>query len=195
MMRREEKMTNRQKYWAHFKTICAHKWAVAQQCFRCGLIWQGLAHDASKFSFTEFWASAKYFQGDRSPIDAAKEIDGYSAAWFHHKGRNAHHWEYWIDNLGTYENKPTKMPYKYVVEMMCDWIGAGQVYNKDTWNVHQVSAYYNKVRPERIFHEETEALIETFLHIIDTQGLGGFYKAAKTSQYAYEHPQKEKMDG
>lgn len=26
-----------------------------------------------------------------------REDKGYSAAWLHHKGRNKHHYEYWID--------------------------------------------------------------------------------------------------
>ena len=173
------------KYWEHFKTITKHKWVVMVNCFKCGLYWQGLMHDNSKYGLTEFFSSARYFQGYRSPIDAAKEEVGYSMAWFHHKGRNPHHWEYWIDNLGTYENKPAKIPYKYVVEMVCDWIGAGQVYNKGNWNQHQVLEYYNKVRSERIFHPETEKLLLEFLRIIDEEGLDAFYDASKVLDLTY----------
>ena len=173
------------KYWEHFKTITKHKWVVMVNCFKCGLYWQGLMHDNSKYGLTEFFSSARYFQGHRSPIDAAKEEVGYSMAWFHHKGRNPHHWEYWIDNLGTYENKPAKIPYKYVVEMVCDWIGAGQVYNKGAWNQHQVLEYYNKVRSERIFNPETEKLLLEFLRIIDEEGLDAFYDASKVLDLTY----------
>lgn len=179
------------KYWEHFKTITKHKWVVMVNCFKCGLIWQGLMHDNSKYGLTEFFSSARYFQGNRSPIDAAKEEVGYSNAWFHHKGRNPHHWEYWIDNLGTYENKPAKIPYHYVVEMVCDWIGAGQVYNKGTWNQHQVLEYYNKVRGERIFHPETEKLLLEFLRIIDEEGLDAFYEASKVLDLTYNARQGE----
>ena len=53
----------------------------------------------SKYSPTEFWVGAKYYQGDRSPNNAEREDIGYSSAWLHHKGRNKHHYEYWIDTV------------------------------------------------------------------------------------------------
>lgn len=167
------------KYWKHFKTITKHKVIVMYNCFRAGIIWRGLTHDNSKFGPTEFFSSAKYFQGTRSPIDAEKEVKGYSLAWQHHKGHNPHHWEYWIDNIGTYKNTPCKIPYDYVVEMICDWIGAGKVYSADKWNQHEPLAYYLKVRNSRIIHPDTEALILQFLKTIDEKGLKAFYTIAK----------------
>ena len=83
--------------WKHFKTITHHKVLVAKGCFKVGLYKQGLLHDMSKYSPTEFWVGAKYYQGDRSPNNAEREDIGYSSAWLHHKGRNKHHYEYWID--------------------------------------------------------------------------------------------------
>jgi len=61
------------KYWRHFKTVSTHKWEVFKECKACGLFWQGLLHDMSKFSPAEFASSARYFQGNRSPIEAEKE--------------------------------------------------------------------------------------------------------------------------
>ena len=81
----------------HLKTVQRHRRLVRQYCFRLGLYWQGLTHDLSKFSPVEFWAGVKYFQGDRSPNDAQRRDNGYSASWMHHKGRNRHHFEYWTD--------------------------------------------------------------------------------------------------
>ena len=113
--------------WLHFKKICTHKYWVAKYCFKAGLVWQGITHDLSKFSWTEFWESVKYYQGSRSPINAAKEDQGYSLAWQHHKGRNKHHYEYWTDKYddGTVA---LEMPYKYAVELICDWYGAARAY-------------------------------------------------------------------
>ena len=111
----------------HFKKICKHKYYVGKYCFHYGLYWQGIIHDLSKFSPTEFFESVKYYQGDRSPIDACKEDKGYSMAWLHHKGRNKHHYEYFVDNLDN-GGKPLLMPFNYMVEMFCDYIGAGQAY-------------------------------------------------------------------
>lgn len=81
----------------HYKTIHHHKMLVMKHCFRCGLYWQGLTHDLSKLAPVEFWAGAKYWQGTCSPNNAQRQTEGYSAAWLHHKGRNKHHLEYWID--------------------------------------------------------------------------------------------------
>ena len=81
----------------HFQTITYHRRLVRQSCFRVGLYWQGLTHDLSKYSLTEFLVGAKYFQGDCSPNNAEKEEKGYSSSWLHHKGRNKHHFEYWVD--------------------------------------------------------------------------------------------------
>ena len=114
----------------HFKLICEHKSWVSYYCKIAGLSrWQAFKHDLSKFSYTEFSESVKYYSGDKSPIENAKEINGYSLAWQHHKGRNPHHYEYWMDNFdkGT---TAIRMPYKYAVEMVCDAFAAGQVYSK-----------------------------------------------------------------
>ena len=74
------------KILQHFKTITYHRWLVRQGCFKVGLYWQGLTHDLSKYSPTEFWVGARYFQGTRSPNGVEREQKGYSEAWMHHKG-------------------------------------------------------------------------------------------------------------
>ena len=68
-----------------------------KECFRVGLYRQGLLHDLSKYSWTEFRVGCRYYQGTRSPNNAEREDRGYSSAWLHHKGRNKHHYEYWLD--------------------------------------------------------------------------------------------------
>ena len=116
-----------EKTCKHFGTICKHKWWVFYYCCKAGIPWRGIKHDLSKFSPTEFWESVKYYQGTRSPIDACKEANGVSKAWLHHKGRNRHHYEYWMDNFDK-GGTPIKMPYKDAVEMLCDYLGAGRAY-------------------------------------------------------------------
>ena len=59
------------KFWGHLKTITHHRHLVMRGCFRMGLIWQGLTHDLSKYSPTEFFAGVRYFQGSRSPNTAS----------------------------------------------------------------------------------------------------------------------------
>ena len=105
----------------HFKTITQHRHRVIAHCKKAGIFWQGLRHDLSKYSPTEFIPGAKYYQGDRSPNEKERELFGYSRAWMHHKGRNRHHYEFWADyNPKTRSPEPVEMPLKYVIEMFCD---------------------------------------------------------------------------
>lgn len=166
--------------WKHFKTVCRHKAVVYRQCKACGIPWQGIVHDLSKFSPVEFASSARYFQGDKSPIEAEKAAVGYSAAWLHHKGHNPHHWEYWTD-FSEEDGSVivNRIPYRYVVEMICDWIGAGMVYSKGNWSEDEPYNYFCKVRGGRHFHPMTEALILRFLITIRDHGLEEFYKMAR----------------
>ena len=165
--------------WKHFKTVMKHKQVVFRECWACGIGWQGIVHDLSKFSHTEFSPSAKYFQGNRSPIEAEKENCGYSFAWLHHKGCNPHHWEYWIDFASDGGIIADRIPKKYVIEMLCDWIGAGKVYAKGKWSQNDPLDYYNKVRTGRYFHPETEQVIVRFLELIRDNGLDEFHKIAR----------------
>ena len=183
------------RYWQHFKTITKHKWYVQKFCFKCGYYKRGILHDLSKYSFVEFFSSARYFQGNRSPIEAEKDVKSYSLAWQHHKGHNPHHWEYWIDNIGTYKNTPIKIPYEYVIEMICDWLGAGIVYSKQKVDYDkpykEPLEYYKKCRDERIFNKETQDLIEVYLVIIAEFGINYFCKYVKKGNYAEADYNKE----
>lgn len=165
--------------WKHFKTVCKHKAVVYRECKACGIGWQGNIHDLSKFSPVEFAPSARYFQGDKSPIEAEKAKNGYSVAWLHHKGHNKHHWEWWTDFADDGTIIANKIPSEYVIEMVCDWIGAGMVYGGEKWSEAEPLKYYNKVRAGRYFHPETEKLIVTLLEIIRDKGLDEFHRVCR----------------
>lgn len=174
------------KYLKHFLTVYRHRKIVRKECFLCGLWWQGITHDLSKYSFAEFASSARYFQGDRSPIEAQKEDQGYSEAWLHHKGHNKHHWEYWTDFDDEGNVIPLKIPYRYVIEMVCDYIGAGKVYSSKKWTQEEPLDYFIKVRKGRHFHEETESLI---LYLLSGLAIGGettFHSQAKSLKEIYD---------
>ena len=150
------------KYWLHFKTITTHKYYVLVECFKRGLYWQGIIHDLSKYSITEFRESAKYFQGTRTPIGKIKEELGYSKAWLHHKGINKHHWEYWIDFYNG-EMKPIKIPYKYIEEMSCDMIGAGKAYKKENYNSEEPLNYFLDRKDNFIMEATSKNYLELLL--------------------------------
>ena len=122
------------RFYGHLHTINSHRRAVRRLCFKSGLYKQGLIHDLSKYSFVEFFSGVKYYQGYRSPIDAEKEELGYSLGWLHHKGRNKHHFEYWMEkDYKTLEFKCLDMPLNYLLEAACDKIAASKIYMKDKY--------------------------------------------------------------
>ena len=69
----------------HFKKICKHKYYVGKYCFKFGLYRQGITHDLSKFNPIEFWTSVKYYQGNRSPIEAEKEDKAYKTVYEYYR--------------------------------------------------------------------------------------------------------------
>lgn len=161
------------KWLAHFKTIHHHKMLVMKHCFQVGLYKQGLLHDLSKYSPTEFLVGARYFQGTRSPNNAEREDKGYSSAWLHHKGRNKHHLEYWIDYGLDGEGSPMvgmKMPVRYVVEMFCDRVAASKNYNRTTYQDDFPLQYFEKSAKHYLIHPDTERLLRSLLTMLAEKG-------------------------
>lgn len=148
----------------HTKLVLKHKWVVFKLCCKVGIPWRGFMHDWSKFSPTEFFESIKYYVGNRSPIFLCKEDKGYSEAWLHHKGRNKHHHEYWIDL--TLPEKTSIMPYKYAAEMICDKMAAGIVYQGKKWTKDWQINYYMRERDKCLIHPEIDKfMIATFTEV------------------------------
>lgn len=162
----------------HFKTITRHKLLVMKYCFRLGLYWQGLMHDLSKYSPTEFLVGAKYWRGTQSPNNAERKDHGYSAAWLHHKGRNKHHFEYWIDYSTVPGEKMCgmEMPRRYVAEMFCDRIAASRVYMGDSYDDTSALKYYERSKKHYMIHPATCELLEKSLHVLAEQGEDAAFK-------------------
>lgn len=112
------------------KRVTVHKFWVAYYCFQLGLFWQGITHDLSKFSWTEIKGALKYWHPDKSSLAYEKELNGYSETFLHHRGRNPHHYEYWIHSLDE-GGVPAEMPRKYVLELICDYLAACRTYGGD----------------------------------------------------------------
>lgn len=143
----------------HTMRILKHKYFVFKYCCKLGIPWQGLLHDLSKFSPTEFIESIKYYQDGISPIDVCKKKNGYSKAWFHHKGHNPHHCEFWTDNYGT-NPIAHKMPDKYVRELIADYIGAAKAYfGEKNFTYANEREWWEKRRKILLIHPDTEAVI------------------------------------
>lgn len=159
-------------WWGHLKTITVHKARVMKYCFRVGLYRQGLLHDLSKYGPREFLVGAKYYQGNRSPNEAERLAAGYSSAWLHHKGRNKHHLEYWIDYAPEqgYRMGGMEMPVRYVAEMFCDRVAASQTYLKEKYTDASPWEYYERSRDHYLLHPNTQSLLEKLLLMLRDQG-------------------------
>lgn len=160
------------KWLGHLRTVNHHRWLVMKYCFKAGLYKQGLLHDLSKYSPAEFLVGAKYYQGNRSPNNAEREDKGYSMAWLHHKGRNKHHLEYWID----YSMNPSegmiglKMPDNYLVEMVCDRIAASRTYKKAEYKDSDPLNYFLNSKEHYMVNAETAARLQFLLTMLKEKG-------------------------
>ena len=174
----------------HFSTITRHRHAVIRHCFKVGIGFQGLFHDLSKYSPTEFIPGAKYYQGTRSPNEQERELYGYSRAWLHHMGRNKHHYEYWRDvdpKIKRY--MPVKMPTRYLAEMFCDRVAASKIYKGKNYTDDESLKYFLRGNAKTTMHPETAAELEAWLTLLAEQGediafaaVRKAVKAAKTAE-------------
>ena len=160
------KLTNIVK---HFNLVTHHKWVVFKLCCKVGEPWRGFMHDISKYSPTEFNESVKYYVGTHSPIIEAKKDKGYSSAWLHHKGRNKHHPEYWVDN--TAPNQTPIIPYQYAVEMVCDKIAAGIIYEGKKWTKEYELEYWKKEKNDIVMNENIKEFITAILEELAENGI------------------------
>ncbi len=168
--------------WNHFRTITRHRHLVIRHCWKAGIFWQGLRHDLSKYSPTEFLPGARYYQGNRSPNEKEREVLGYSVAWMHHKGRNKHHFEYWNDyNPKEKRVMPVKMPARYLAEMFCDRLAASKVYAGDQYQQDHSLRYFqnSNARKRGMLHPETEAKLMELLEILAQQGEEAAFAAVR----------------
>ena len=142
----------------HLKTVNKHRYEVLKLCMKCGIPLQGIVHDLSKYSPSEFIPSIHYWTGKISPIDVETEKKGYSTAWLHHKGRNKHHYEYWTDN---YDSGTTyiEIPEKYVRELVADWFAAGRTYNGKEFTIDDELKWWNDCKDSKFIHPNTKKRI------------------------------------
>ena len=152
------------KIFGHLGTVLKHKRWVFYYAKLLGIPWRGFKHDMSKFSPVEFWESVRYWDGKSSPIPKCKADRGYSLAWQHHKGRNPHHYEYWVDNLDN-GGVAIKMPWEDLLELIADYCGAGRAYLGDKFTMQGEYEWFKKKlqtdHPK--MHKQTAEMVEYIL--------------------------------
>ena len=157
-------------FFGHLNNVLHHRHLVFKFCCKVGIPWQGLVHDLSKFTPTEFIPSVRFYQGDSSPIGAERRQKGYSEAWLHHKAHNKHHWEYWVEFRDDGTEFYVKMPINYVKEMICDWLSAGKTYNRTGWQPNYPLQYFINHESYYKLNPETKAFCLKVLHMFAEEG-------------------------
>lgn len=152
----------------YVRTVCVHKFWVCYYCFIAGLYWRGLVHDLSKFSYDEFSEGIKYYNGNQSTMAFCRNEKGYSLSWLHHRGRNKHHPEYWTE---IYDGQEiiVPMPYKYLVEFICNLLGKARSLN-DKEGSFSYKSLYNWWKDWKMENtkmvEKDKAFVTTILHYL-----------------------------
>lgn len=170
------------KYLKYLSYVIRHKWYVAIECFKKGIIWQGITHDMSKFLLSEFIPYARYFYGSypklhemlpcfkqrytgKYMMDIDKDFD---LAWLLHQKRNPHHWQYWILKEDNGNTKTLKMFDRYIKEMICDWVGAGKAlghFSPKEDPLYETRKWYQDNKDKMQLHKETRQEVEKMLGI------------------------------
>ncbi|MCQ2109853.1 MAG: DUF5662 family protein [Fibrobacter sp.] len=155
----------------HFITISKHRHEVIRLCFKAGIGFQGLFHDLSKYSPTEFIPGAKYYTGTESPNNGERRDKGYSLAWMHHKGRNKHHFEFWYDyEMATKKIVPMPMPDRYIKEMFCDRVAASKTYGGASYTQSSPLQYLTQSTASQKMTEDTYRKLLFLLNMLAKKG-------------------------
>lgn len=132
-----------------------------------------LKHDDSKYDLDEYNAYDEYFYGRNASYQVAQDFE---LAFLRHMHHNPHHWQYWIlinDHGEDHAEVIFEMPYKYAIEMICDWWSFSWKSN----NMYQIFDWYEQRKTQMRIHADTKKLIEDTLKnikdILDSLKEGG----------------------
>ena len=168
------------RFFGHLRTVTRHRHKVIAHCAKAGILWQGLRHDLSKYSPTEFFQGVRYFDGTHSPTEDERRTEGYSLAWMHHKGRNRHHWEYWTDySIEQQAYIAMPMPRRYLAEMLCDRVAASKIYKGAAYTDGAPLDYLLHGKIRDCMHPDTQATLERFLTLLRDEGEDAMFAALR----------------
>jgi len=149
--------------------VLTHKYYVLIACWKTGIEWRGLVHDLSKFRPREFLPYSVYFYStwngkvryESKPTNTNSLP--YDRAWQSHKNSNKHHWQYWVTINDKGEVAAIPMPISSVLEMVCDWYGAGRAQE----NPLSTREWFESKKDSLILHTTTVSRVYWALHILE----------------------------
>jgi len=144
------------RHWSYLKYVLRHRWFVFVASWRISSsIWLALIHDMSKFRPSEWFSYANtFYKFDGSK--QYKETPAFNRSWLLHQHRNPHHWQHWVLRQDNGPDIPIKMPDRYALEMVADWMGAGRAIT-GKW---ECAEWYEKNKDKIVLHDDTRWLVE-----------------------------------
>lgn len=115
-------------------------------------------HDVSKDDPEEYNAYDNYFYGGQRTKEIEEE---FNKAWLRHIHHNPHHWQYWVlinDEPGE-GTIVLRIPYRYVIEMICDW----WAFSWRSGNLYEIFDWYDAHKDYMKLHEDSRDLVEEIL--------------------------------
>ena len=83
--------------------------------------------------------------------------------------REKHHPEYWYDPMS--RNPMPVIPYKYIVEMICDNLAAGIVYNGKRWRNDTQLKYWNSRKDNMPLNEKNKSMVTEVFTQVSINGI------------------------
>lgn len=117
-------------------------------------------HDESKRTAAEYDAYDRYFYGGNKEDKDVK--DAFDIAWLHHIHENPHHWQHWVlleDEGGVSKPKALPIPYRYILEMICDW----WAFSWKSGNLYEIFDWYKDHEGKMLLEAGTKKKVDDIL--------------------------------
>lgn len=161
------------KHWKYLKYLIRHKYYVfvAGRKLKVSL-WRLLIHDWTKFLPCEWFPYVEFFYGTCEYGCCSKQTvaklcpqakENFDKAFLHHLHLNKHHWQYWIIFKDDASVNSLEIPYKYLHEMVADWLGAGKAITGKWDDIHR---WYNENKTTIIMATDSRLAVEALLRWI-----------------------------
>ena len=142
-------------YWSVFK----HRTLVRHYCFKAGQYKLGITHDLDKYKISYAKITVKRKRAVH-PLDMEKTLEPFQLMEHFHDRTHPYHFEFWLDNLNSRKNNPMKIPYKYIIEIICNWIAIAK---ENKWCPEEIYSYYRHLRDGKIINHRTDKVINYLL--------------------------------
>lgn len=149
------------KHFKYLKYLLKHKWYVGVALVKEGYFLRAITHDLSKFLPSEWVPYTNYFYGDMFERDEGS----FNNAWRLHIKRNKHHWQHYCLIKDSGDIITLEMPYDDMMEMLCDWTGAG--ISKNGYN--DIVKFWNNNKLNILLHPKTRRLVEEYIAEVELE--------------------------